>query len=55
MIACNRISNWLFFINDKILAVVEKARKDAKASIERLGMADLLKKHPKWDCARNSQ
>ena len=36
--------------NEKILATVESARTDAKASIERLGMADLLKKNSKWDC-----
>ena len=36
--------------NEKILAAVESARTDAKASIEKLGMADLLKKYSKWDC-----
>ena len=33
--------------NEKILAAVESARTDAKASIEKLGMADLLKKYSK--------
>ena len=35
--------------NDKVVAAVEKAREAAKASIEQLGMADLLKKRSKWD------
>ena len=38
--------------NDKLHAAVEKAGKNAKLEIERLEMADLLKKNSKWDCPK---
>lgn len=43
-----RLSHSLDFTNDEIYEVVNKAKDKAKSMVEKLGMAELFKKHTLW-------